>query len=105
MQSSSYDNCLCHYNFIILNLFDPELQLLNTKAIIKYKLKELINELKKFRVYSILILEYKKRNYHETFESTTKRVASDSETDEAFKSMHQKILMKIKFFDSLDWVV
>ena len=39
MQSSSSDNCLCHYNIKVLNLFDPELQLINTKPIIKNKLK------------------------------------------------------------------
>ena len=27
MQSSSSDNCLCHYNIKIFNLFNPELQL------------------------------------------------------------------------------
>ena len=31
MQSSSSDNCVDHYNYDILNLFDPELQLSNTK--------------------------------------------------------------------------
>ena len=39
MQSRSSDNCLCHYNIKILNLSDPELQLINTKPIIKSKLK------------------------------------------------------------------
>ena len=37
MQSGSSDNCLDCYNFEILNLFDPELQLINTKALIKSK--------------------------------------------------------------------
>ena len=31
MQLSSSDNSVCHYNIKILNLFDPELQLINTK--------------------------------------------------------------------------
>ena len=39
MESSSPDNCLCHYNIKILNRFDPELQLIHTKRIIKNKLK------------------------------------------------------------------
>ena len=30
MQSSSSDNCVCHYNINILNLFNSELQLINT---------------------------------------------------------------------------
>ena len=37
MQPSSSDNCICHYNIKILNLFDPELQLINTKLIMKKK--------------------------------------------------------------------
>ena len=60
MQSDSSDNCIHHYNVEILNLFDPELQLINTKPKIKNKLKELLSELKKLKVQTILILEYKK---------------------------------------------
>ena len=47
VQSNSSDNCVHHYNVEILNLFDPELQLINTKLVIKNKLKELLSELKK----------------------------------------------------------
>ena len=50
MQSNSPDNCVHCYNIMILNLFDPELQLINTKQIIKMKLKELLSESKKFKV-------------------------------------------------------
>ena len=39
MRSSSSDNCMWHYNDKILNLFDPELQMINTKPIMKDKLK------------------------------------------------------------------
>ena len=45
------------YIFLILNLFDPELQLINTKPVIKKKLKELLGELKKFKVQTILVLD------------------------------------------------
>ena len=48
VKSSSSDNCIDSYNVEILNTFDPELQLLNTKPMIKNKLKELLNEFKKF---------------------------------------------------------
>ena len=41
MQSNSWDKYAYHYNIEILNLFDSELQLINTKAMIKSKLKEL----------------------------------------------------------------
>ena len=42
IESSSSDNCKYHHN--------PELQLINTKLIIKAKLKELLGDLKKFKV-------------------------------------------------------
>ena len=50
MQSNSSDKYVHHYNIEILNLFDPELQLINTKPMIKNKLKKLLSELKKFKV-------------------------------------------------------
>ena len=60
MQSSFSDNCVHHYNVEILNLFGPELQLINTKPVIENKLKELLSKLKKFKVQAILVLDYKK---------------------------------------------
>ena len=48
VQSNSSDNCIHHYNVRILNLFDPELQLINNKPVIK---KALLNESFKFREY------------------------------------------------------
>ena len=51
MQSNSSDNCVYCYNIEILNLFDPELHVTNTKTIIKNKLKELLRDLKKFKVH------------------------------------------------------
>ena len=60
MQSNSSDNCVHHYTIEILNLFDPELQLINTKPIIRNKLKELLSELKKVKVQTILALEIRK---------------------------------------------
>ena len=62
MQSTSSNNCIHHYNVEIFNLFDPELQKINPKAIIKQKLKELLRELKKFKVQTRLVLEYKKND-------------------------------------------
>ena len=49
IQSNSSDNWIHRYNVEVLNIFDPELQLINTKPIIKNKLKELLNEFKKLR--------------------------------------------------------
>ena len=96
MQSSSFDNCIHCYSLEILNLFDPELQLINTKPVIKNKLKELLNELKKVKVQTILVVDYKKRNHRKIFHSCTKLIASNSDIDKAFICMHQSIMTKIK---------
>ena len=55
MQSNSSDNCVHHYNIKVLNIFDLELQLINTKPTIKNKSKELLNELKTLKAQSILV--------------------------------------------------
>ena len=39
IQSNSSHNCVHRYNVEILNIFDPELQLIHTKPMIKNKLK------------------------------------------------------------------
>ena len=53
-------------------------------------------ELKKFKAQSILDLEYKERNYLKVWHSSDKLVSSDSGIDEAFKSIQQSIMTKIK---------
>ena len=88
MQSSSFDNCIHHYNVEILSLFDPDLQLINTKLMIKNKLQASLSELKKFKAQTVLVLDYKKRNDRKIIHSSNKLIASDSDIDEAFKSMH-----------------
>ena len=45
---------------MLLNLFDPELQLINTKPMIKNKLKEFLSELEKFKDNISLRLSEKK---------------------------------------------
>ena len=50
VQSNAPDDFTHRYNIEIFNLFDPELQLINTKPMIKNKLKQLLSELKKFKV-------------------------------------------------------
>ena len=90
-----------------MNLFDPELQLIKTKPMIKNKLKELLNELKKFENQTILVLDYKKRNDCKIFYSCTKLIATDSDIHEAFKSMHQSIMAKMKNYayeDCMDYL-
>ena len=61
MQLNSSDNWVHCYNIMILNLFNLELQLINTKPMIKNKFEKLLSELKKLKVQSILVLGYKKR--------------------------------------------
>ena len=102
MLLNSSDNCLRRYNVKILNIFDPELQLINTKPIIKNKLKELLSELKKFKVQTILVLQYRKRNYRKIFDWIFKLIVNDSDIDEVFMSMHQSIMRKIKNYASED---
>ena len=88
MEANSSDNCIYRDNVEVLNIFDLELQLINTKPMIKNKLKELINALKKFEIQKILVLDYKKRNDCKIFHSSVKLIASDSAIDEVIKSMH-----------------
>ena len=94
MESNTSDNCIHHYNVEILNLFDTELQLINTKPMIKNKLKEFLSELEKFKVQIVLVLGYKERNNCKIFHSSTILIASY--IDDTFKSMHQCIITKIK---------
>ena len=105
MQSNSSDNCIRRYNIEILNIFDPELQLVNTKPMIKNKLKEFLSELKKSKVQTLLVFDYKKINDRKIFHSSAKLIPSDSDIDEAFKSIHQSIMTKIKNYACEDWIV
>ena len=71
---------------------------------IKNKLKALLRELKKFKFQTMLVLDYNKRNDRKIFHLRTKLISSDSDIDEAFKSMHQSIMTKIKNYASKDWI-
>ena len=72
---------------------------------IKNKLKKLLSKLKKFKVQTILVLHYKERNDHGIIHSSAKLIASDSDIDETFKSMHQSIMTKIKNHACEDYIV
>ena len=72
----------------MLNILDPELQLINTKPMIKNKLKELLSELKKFKVETVLVVDYEKKNDCKIFYSCTKLISSNSDIDEPFESIH-----------------
>ena len=105
MQSNSSDYFIHCYDVEILNIFDSELQLVNTKPMIKSKLKELVSEFKKFKVQTILALDYKERNDHKIFHSSAKLIARDSGIDESSKSIHQSIMTKLKNYACKDWIV
>ena len=79
--------------------------MINSKPVVKSKLGELLNELKKFTFQTISVLHYKKRNDHEIFHSSAKLIASDLYIDETFKSMHKSIMAKIKNYASEDCIV
>ena len=53
----------------------------------------------------MLVLEYKKRNDRKIFHSSSKPIASDSDIDKAFKSMHKTFLRKTKTSVNKDWIV
>ena len=77
MQLNSSNKYVHRYNIEILNLFETELQLINTKPMIKNKLKELLSEVKNFKVQTILVLQYKNRNDRKMVSSITNLIASD----------------------------
>ena len=53
----------------------------------------------------MLVLHYKKRNNSKIFNLNTKLIASNSDIDEAFKSMHQSIKAKLKNYACKNWIV
>ena len=69
---------------------------MNIKPVIKKKFKALLNDLNKFKVHIVSVLDYKKWNDRKTIHSRTNILANDSEIDVGFKSMHQSIITKIK---------
>ena len=65
----------------------------------------MLGELKKFKVQTILVLEFKKMDDHKViykiFLFITNLNVNDSDIDKAFRSMHQSIITKIKKFSLL----
>ena len=72
---------------------------------IKNNIRELVSETKIFKVQSKLFLEYNKKNDPKIFHLNVKLIANDLGINEAFKSMHQNIMRKIKDSSSEDCVV
>ena len=48
------------------------------------------------KAQTIIVSEYKKRDNYKIFHFSAKLIASDSDINEAFKSMHQGIMTKWK---------
>ena len=88
MQLNSSDDCVHRYTVETLNDFDPELQLINIKPMTKTKFKQLLSGLKKFKVWAILVSEYKKRNNRKIFNPYPKLIARNSDIDKAFRFVH-----------------
>ena len=65
----------------------------------------MLSELKNFKVQTILVLDYKKRNDRNIFYSSAKLITNNSENDGAFKSMHQRVMTKIKDYAGKDSIV
>ena len=86
-----------------MNLLDPESQLINTKTIIKNKLKELLVELKKFKVLTILVGEYKKKTFVKSFVRVLKQFLA---IQTLMKHLNPciKAFWKKKSYDSEDWI-
>ena len=51
---------MSNYNITILNYFNPKIQLKGAESTIRYKLKDILTELKEFKFVVILVLEFKK---------------------------------------------
>ena len=102
-------NCVCLYNIEILNLFNKELQLINTKTIIKNKWNDFLGKLKKFKILTKLVGEYKKIDDHESlrqiFLSGVKLIVNGLDIDKDFVLMHQSVMTKIRNSVNKDWIV
>ena len=73
---------------------------------IKNKLKELLSELENFKVQTVLVLHYMKRNDPKIFHSRAKLIASDSDIDETFIFMQWGHYdKKWKKYICKDWIV
>ena len=83
IQSNSFDDYVRQYNIKILNHFDPELQLINAKRVIKNKAKDLFGY--EEEINSFLRIRNKNRkinndkSMHKIFHSIAKIIVNDSD--------------------------
>ena len=105
------DYCVWYYYIkilLVLILINPESELINTKSVVKNKLKYLLDQLKMFKTQTTLVLWYKEIFDHETIyricHSNTKLITHDLDANKAFESVHQSVMTKIETFVSKDWI-
>ena len=92
-----------HYNFEILNSYNPELQLKDTESAIKNKLKQLMTELRGFKFVTTLVLVFKKvesedKTKYGTFYSNSKAeiIVNESDINDMFKSIYTTFISNIQ---------
>lgn len=77
------------YVIIISIFFDLELQLISTKPVVKKKLKDLLGQLKKFKIQTVFFLEYKKiddqKAMRKIFRLHAKLIVNDGDNDKTFE--------------------
>ena len=91
------------YNFEILNSFNPELQLKDTKSAVKSKLIELLSQLSGFKFVPTLALLFKKieskdKTNYDNFYSSSKAeiIINENNIDDVFKSIYTAIITNIQ---------
>ena len=90
---------------ISIIIIDPELQVINTKPVIKNKLKDFLCELKNL-IQTTLVLKNKKIDDRNViFHLSAKLITDESGIDKVFRPMHQSDMTKIKNYVSKDWIV
>ena len=101
LESNSSDNCIHRYNVEILNTFDPEFQLINSKPMIKNKLKEFLSEFKKFKVWVILVF---KTIRNEMIVKSSIRLLLIQALLKHLNPCTKASMTKIKNYTSKDWI-
>ena len=95
------------------DIFDPELQLKDTKSAIKNKLKRLLSELKRLKFVTKLFLVLKKiksedKTIYDKFYSHSKveRIINVSDIgDNVFKSIYRIVISKKSLGKGLGWII
>ena len=102
-QSHAFKGYTSSYHVEILNYFNPELQLKETKSAIKYKIIDLLSELKGLKFVTTLVLVFKKiQNDDKTLYSTSylnskaETIINESDIDDVFELIYSTITPNIQ---------